>query len=94
MKRRRLFAAVAGAAFVVMVIVVFTGDQGILTFYHSFRQVKKLRMELDNSHHVIDSLKIEIDRLKNDTVYIEQIAREKYGMTGKNEKMYKFIEEK
>lgn len=83
----------AGAAVLVTVLVVFSGDQGVITFYRSYRQLKKLRRDLDNSYQVIDSLKIEIDRLKNDSTYIERIAREKYGMTGKNEKMYKFIEE-
>jgi cell division protein FtsB len=37
---------------------------------------------------------LEIKKLKTDTAYIEKIAREKLGMAGKTEKVYKFIEEK
>ena len=55
---------------------------------HSFNQ------ELPTSRRTIDSLKIEIERLKNDTAYIERIAREKYGMARENEKMFKFVEGK
>ena len=73
---------------------MLTGDQGVVAFYRTWRQMQELQTELDNSRKAIDSLTVEIERLKNDTTYIERIAREKYGMARKNEKMYKFVEEK
>ncbi len=80
---------IAGAA-----VTLLSGDQGLMTFYRTWRQMQDLRKELTESQKTIDSLKVEIDRLRNDTAHIERIAREKYGMARENEKMYKFIEEK
>jgi cell division protein FtsB len=94
MKRQRLYAMVIGLLIAGAAVTLLSGDQGLATFYRTWRQIKDLRKELTESQKTIDSLKVEIDRLRNDTAHIERIAREKYGMTRENEKMYKFIEEK
>ncbi len=93
-RRRRL---VIGAGCVVVLAVggaLLAGDQGVVALYRTWRQMRSLNEELNTSRQTIDSLKIEIQRLKNDTAYIERIAREKYGMARKNEKMFKFVEGK
>lgn len=69
------------------------GDQGWIALYKSYQQVKTLKNEVKNSEMLIDSLKNEIDRLKNDTAFIERIARERLGMARRNEKIFKFVEE-
>lgn len=69
------------------------GDQGWIALYKSYQQVKTLKSEVKNSEMLIDSLKNEIDRLKNDTAFIERIARERLGMARRNEKIFKFVEE-
>jgi cell division protein FtsB len=94
MKRKSIiitFSIVSVAGFL---ILFFSGDQGAMTFFNSGRQMHHLEKQLVHAHATIDSLTLEINRLKNDTVYIERIAREKYGMARSDEKMYKFIEEK
>ena len=94
---KRKAAVIAGLAAIVITGVLFAllaGDQGALTFYRTWRQIGDLQKEIVQSHKTIDSLTVEIDRLKNDTAHIERIAREKYGMARENEKMYKFFEEK
>ncbi len=88
-KRVLIAAVVVGAA-----AVLFSGRQGPLTFYRTWIRTRQLRREIDRSNAVVDSLKEEIRRLQHDTAHIERIAREKYGMAKKNEKMYKFVEEK
>jgi cell division protein FtsB len=94
MKRKPLVVGFCIILVSVFFILFFSGDQGIMTFYHSGRQVHRLKKELNNAHSAIDSLTSEINRLKNDTIYLERIAREKFGMARRDEKMYKFIEEK
>lgn len=72
----------------------FAGDQGIITLYRSHLQKQNLKKEIAATKNAIDSLTKETALLKNDTAYIERIAREKFGMAHPGEKMYKFIEEK
>ncbi|HON11316.1 MAG: septum formation initiator family protein [Fibrobacter sp.] len=80
---------------VLLLFLVFSlfGDQGFIALYKHHQQNRKLSSQIKQSHRVIDSLKTEIERLKNDTVYIEKIAREKLGMARRDEKIYKFIKE-
>jgi cell division protein FtsB len=95
MKRKFIIIAVAVA--VVTFVVLFallSGDQGAITFYRTWRHIGDLQREIVQANRSVDSLKMEIERLKNDTAHIERIAREKFGMARDNEKMYKFIEEK
>jgi cell division protein FtsB len=70
-----------------------TGDEGILNLYRSHREAGRMAREIRELNVTIDSLRETIRRLQSDTAFIEGIAREKLGMAGKNEKVYKFIEE-
>jgi cell division protein FtsL len=70
------------------------GNQGFFAVYKAYKQDRVLKQQITDSKRTIDSLKLEIERLKNDTTYIERIAREKLGMARRNEKIFKFIEEK
>ena len=94
MKRKKMIVGFAVGFVILLSVILLSGDQGIFAFYQSFRRMETLRNELEHSHRTIDSLKVEIERLKSDTQYIERIAREKYGMAKNGEKLYKFIEEK
>ncbi len=71
-----------------------TDEAGLINLYRERRQTNKMRSEIQELNKNIDSLTIAIEKLKNDTTYIERIAREKLGMAKKGEKVYKFIEEK
>jgi cell division protein FtsL len=70
------------------------GNQGLIAIYKASNENRSLAEQINESRRTIDSLENEIERLKNDTSYIEKIAREKLGMARRNEKIYKFIEEK
>ncbi|MBN1306879.1 MAG: septum formation initiator family protein [Chitinispirillaceae bacterium] len=95
MKRQRLFVVfLLGALFLGVTIAVVSGDQGLMTFYRTWRRMQRLRIELADSLRTVDSLSVEAGRLNDDTAYIERIAREKFGMARKNETIYKFVEEK
>jgi cell division protein FtsL len=76
-----------------LVIISLVGNQGFIPLYKNHSHMKQLSIQIKKSQATIDSLQNEIKRLKNDTSYIEKIAREKLGMAKKNEKVYKFVEE-
>ena len=92
LKKRIGIFAIIGIVLLV-VLLALSGKQGLVSLYKNHIQLTKQSNEVIRSHQIIDSLKTEISRLRNDTDYIEKIAREKFGMAKKNEKVYKFIEE-
>ena len=79
---------------VLLSVFLFFGKNSIINLHSSFLDAEKKEHEITRAHAEIDSLALESKKLKNDTAYIEKIAREKLGMARKNEKVYKFIEGK
>ena len=69
------------------------GNQGWIALYNSHIQHKKLAKQIEQTRHLIDSLKTDTLRLTKDTAYIERVERKKLGMAGKDEKIYKFVKE-
>ena len=93
MKKKQIGIILIITVPLLMIIASLGGNQGLIALYKNHRHMKQLSIQVKKSRATIDSLQNEIKRLKNDTSYIEQIAREKLGMAKKNEKVYKFIEE-
>jgi cell division protein FtsB len=85
---------------IVIVIVVsifaylffFTGSHNLIQLFKSNQEkkelIRKINEETRRKSH-LDSIKY---KLENDPEYIEKIAREKYNMKKKGEKIYKVIE--
>lgn len=94
MNKKKIGIFVVITVFLFLLIFSLSGNQGLLALYKNHCRIKQLNERIQNSHATIDSLKDELVRLKTDTSYIEKIAREKLGMARKNEKVYKFVEEK
>jgi cell division protein FtsL len=92
-KKKKFGRWILLALFGVLVISLFTGKSSALKLYQSFHDIKEKGNLVKMRHREIDSLKAENARLKTDTAYIEKIAREKLGMAGKSEKVYKFIKD-
>jgi cell division protein FtsB len=94
MKKKKLATLIAISVAAVAVLAVLTfGDRGFLDVYRLYSMEAARAKELAKAQSEIDSLKAEIERLKNDTAYIERIAREKLGMAKKDEVIFKFVEE-
>lgn len=87
-KGKMLFLLLSAFLLVGSLFFLF-GRQGV---YFQHRELVRKDAELKTHRHTIDSLNEIIGKLTGDTAYIERIAREKLGMAGKNEKVYKFIE--
>jgi len=83
----------------VFAVVFFTGlislavfgNKGLLQRIQLESEKKDLEKMLEAEVKKTDELKKEIEELKNSDKKIEEIAREKYGMTKEGEKIYKVI---
>lgn len=81
--------------FIVLILTLFLfADRGFLHFYRSYNEREILEKEIEALQQKRDTLLQEKDKLKNDPEYIEKIAREKYKMKKKDEKVYQVEMEK
>ncbi len=92
-KKRAGWIVLAGLSATILWFM-FSGPDGVVTLYRSYREVRKARTEIRDLHLTVDSLQQEIRKLKTDTAYIEELARENLGMAKSDETVYKFIEKK
>lgn len=79
-------------AITIFIIVFVIGDYGLYQVYLLNKQKKQLENHLVELKIEQDSLLIEKSRLENDLQYIEKLAREKYRMAKKGEKVFRVIE--
>ena len=77
-----------------LVIIFFLGDHGLYQLY----TLKKERAQIQNQINILRKEKIELEnekiKLQTDYKYIEELAREKYRMAKKGEKVFKVIDQK
>ena len=77
-----------------LVIIFFFGDHGLYQLY----TLKKERAKIQNQINILRQEKIELEnekiKLQTDYKYIEELAREKYRMAKKGEKVFKVIDQK
>jgi cell division protein FtsL len=93
MMKKKVVVISVVAIVLALIVASFFGKQGLISLYQNQRKYDTLEKQIVDTRRAIDSLKVEVSRLKNDTAYIERIAREKLGMARKNEKVYRFIED-
>jgi cell division protein FtsB len=75
------------------VLAIFTfGNRGILKRLELEMEYTSLYNQLYSDRAAGDSLKREIVRMKNDTVAIERLARERFGMVRPGESIYRVEE--
>ena len=77
-----------------LIIIFFLGDHGLYQLY----TLKKERAQIQNQINILRKEKIELEnekiKLQTDYKYIEELAREKYRMAKKGEKVFKVIDQK
>lgn len=88
--QKRLKWAVAIVVCIAFIWYILSDDLGIIAMARLKIKEKKLRQELVRLKFESDSLENVIYKLENDTLFIEQMARKKLGMTKNNEKMFIF----
>ena len=86
--RRRIVIAVVVA--VVMAFILFFADYSLWTRIRLEMEKRDLQEQIAQQQRRRDSLRKLIKRLQTDTLYIEKLAREQYGMVRPGEEVYIF----
>ena len=74
-----------------LVVIFLFGDHGLYQLYKIKLQRKATQKRITELKTEFALLENEKERLKNDLDYIERLAREKYRMAKKDEKVFKVI---
>jgi cell division protein FtsB len=89
LRRKSLYAAMVALP----LLAIFTfGNRGLLKRVELEHQAGVLREGLYRERAVGDSLRAEKERIEHDTMAIERLARERYGMVRPGETIYKVDE--
>ena len=82
----------AGLLFVLLLIlwIVFAPNRGIFDMVRTREKIEKLQAENLRLAEENKALQEEISRLKDDPTYLEEKARNEYGMLKENEVLYIF----
>lgn len=70
--------------------LLFAPGTGVYSLLKTRNKASRLELETQELIKTNEELRAEIDRLNNDTEYLERIAREKYGLVKKNEQVFDF----
>ena len=92
--QKRVIRTILAIGALSLIIIFFFGDHGLYQLY----TLKKERVQIQNQINDLRKEKIELEhektKLQTDYKYIEELAREKYRMAKKGEKVFKVIEQK
>jgi len=89
LQRARRWVVWGSALFVLYTFL--GGPYGIIHYQHLRNKQAKLKAEQRELVAEMVDLEQEINRLQDDTLYIEKIAREKYGFARKGERIYRVV---
>lgn len=83
--RNRLPLLIAGTVVVAALLVSFFGEVGILSTWRMDGNRKQLAEENAGLREDIGLLRAEVERLRTNAAYIEEIARKELGLIGRQE---------
>ncbi len=90
-KRLLFFAAIVIIAISVVVSQMFFGKNSLRQQKRVARDIATYQAKIDSLEKVIEARNIQIDRLKNDSLYKAEILRTRYGMSEKGEKVFQLV---
>jgi cell division protein FtsB len=79
---------VAGAAY----YAVFGGEYSLMEMRRLEREREVEAARLAETRTQVNSLRLRADSLETDSATLERIARERYGMIRKGERLYRFVD--
>ena len=89
-QRKRLLRISCIMIVLVLLWVVFAPGKGVYHLRQQKKQVARLVAEQQMLIKQNDEMEKDIERLRNDQEYLEQIAREEHGMLKENEIVFDF----
>jgi len=75
-------------AVVVVVFHLLFGKNSLKQQHKVAHDIERYQVQIDSLKQVLDSCNLEIERLKNDSLYKEELLRTRYGMSHKGEKVF------
>ena len=79
---------------VTLLIIFIFGDHGLFQLYTLKAERKKVQKQITELRKNREKLLVEKNRLENDLEYIEKLARERFRMAKKGEKVFKVVPKK
>ena len=76
----------------ILLIIFFFGDHGLYQLYQLRSEKAKIQSTISSLRNKKQLLEQEKNKLSSDPKYIEQLARERFRMAKKGEKVFKVIE--
>ena len=92
-RKKRMKTITLSAILIIIVLIFVTGSRGTYKLYKFNRQKADLEKQIERLEQEQTDLDKEKQKLESDPDYIEKIAREKYKMKKKEEKVYEIVEE-
>ncbi len=89
-ERKRLHRIILLVATVVILLLLFLPGHSLMSYYRLRRQVSALTLQNQRLEKRNRELATEIERLRTDDAYLEELARKKYGLLKDNETVYEF----
>ena len=80
MARNRFSKIVYLIVFSILVAFLLFSNNGLVKYFRLNNELDNLRLKIEKANLEIEKLDSQIDSLKNSTVKIERVAREKYRM--------------
>ncbi len=76
---------------ITLLIIFIFGDHGLFQLYTLKAERKKVQKQITELRKNREALLVEKNRLENDLEYIEKLARERFRMAKKGEKVFKVV---
>ena len=92
-QQNTIFKLTVVLVFIALLWIIFSPQTGVYGFLKQKKQLEHLQQKTVELQEENDDLSKKIDRLLNDPLYLEKVAREKHGLLKKNERVYDFSEE-
>ncbi|MCS7280058.1 MAG: septum formation initiator family protein [Desulfobacterota bacterium] len=73
-----------------LLYVLIFGEDGLLTYLKLKKNLRDSTKRIAMLQEENKNMRMEIDRLRNDKEYLEDIVRKKYGLIREGEKVYRF----
>lgn len=90
--KQKIILSVVILVLVNLLLVIVFGDNGLVDYQLLKSEKERLVGQVEDLNRENLALYREIDRLKNDLKYIENVARQELGVIGENEVIFKFNE--
>ena len=90
LQENRLLKIVIVLIGLAVVWLCFAPGTGVYSLIKQNSRTTELQQQTEALIQSNEELRAEIERLKHDQAYLEQVAREKYGLLKKNERVFDF----